>query len=213
MAKQTFTAGQVLTAAQQNTLQTNDYNWTKTTKTANYTLVAADAGTIIFCNSATAFTIILPPSVFADGDEINIYNQGTGVVTLTPSAGASLAKSGNSASTTVTLNQFSGGIIRWTSVTGAAWLPTYNTFVDSCQTGNILGGTITVPTDYTVTFATGRFNTAPKVTASTYAAQKAIITFKNDPQASTTGFTVTVEPFSGATITRVAWVAIQEGIS
>jgi len=42
MAKQTFTAGQVLTAAEMNSLQENDYNWTVTTKTASYTLAAGD---------------------------------------------------------------------------------------------------------------------------------------------------------------------------
>jgi len=33
MAKQDFTAGQVLTAAQMDSLQANDYNWTVSTKT------------------------------------------------------------------------------------------------------------------------------------------------------------------------------------
>ena len=42
MAKQTFTTGQVLTAAQVNSLQTNDFNQTVSAKTASYVLVAAD---------------------------------------------------------------------------------------------------------------------------------------------------------------------------
>jgi hypothetical protein len=45
MALTTFTAGQVLTAAQLNAVQANDYNQTVSTKTASYTLVAADKGT------------------------------------------------------------------------------------------------------------------------------------------------------------------------
>ncbi|CAB4222154.1 hypothetical protein UFOVP1649_28, partial [uncultured Caudovirales phage] len=39
MAKQTFTVGQVLTAAQMTSLQGNDYNQTVNGKTASYTLV------------------------------------------------------------------------------------------------------------------------------------------------------------------------------
>jgi hypothetical protein len=213
MAKQTFTAGQVLTAAQQNALQTNDYNWTSTAKTANYTLVAADAGTTIICDSATPFTITFPASVFTTNDTFTIYNQGAGVVTVAPGVGATLQKSGNTATTSATLRQFAGATIRCQGTTGsaAAWQPIYHTYVDGCETGTIAGGVISAPTNYTVTFATGRFNVAPTVTASTYGGQKAIITFTNDPQTTTTGFTVTVEPFSGSTITRVAWVAVQQG--
>ncbi len=42
MAIQTFVADTILTAAQMNALQGNDYNQTVSTKTASYTLVAAD---------------------------------------------------------------------------------------------------------------------------------------------------------------------------
>jgi hypothetical protein len=45
MAIQDFTVGQVLTAAQMDSLQANDYNQTVSTKTADYTLVASDKGT------------------------------------------------------------------------------------------------------------------------------------------------------------------------
>lgn len=211
MATQDFTAGQVLTAAQMDTLQTNDYNWTKTTKTANYTLVAADKGTTIFCDSATPFTITLPPSVFADGDEINIYNINAGLVTVTPAAGATMFKSGNTANTLATVRQYAGGVVRWTAATRAAWLPTYNNFVDGCETGTIDGGVISVPTNYTVTFAAGRFNVAPRVTASPYAGQDVFIYFAGDPQTTTTGFTVTCRPMGSVVITRVVWVAVQQG--
>lgn len=211
MATQDFTAGQILTAVQMDTLQTNDYNWTKTTKTANYTLVAADKGTTIFCNSASPITITLPPSVFADGDEINIYNQNSGVVTIATAFGATFAKSGNSATTSATLRQYAGGVVRWTSTTGAAWLPTYNTYVDGCETGTIDGGVISTPTNYTVTFAAGRFNVAPRVTASPYAGQDVFIYFAGDPQTTTTGFTVTCRPMGSVVITRIVWVAVQQG--
>jgi hypothetical protein len=50
MALTTFTSGQVLTAAQLNAVQANDYNQTVSTKTASYTLVAADKGTRVVMN-------------------------------------------------------------------------------------------------------------------------------------------------------------------
>ena len=54
MAIQDFVAGQVLTAAQMDSLQANDYNWTVSNKTASYTLVAADKGTRIVMSNAGA---------------------------------------------------------------------------------------------------------------------------------------------------------------
>ena len=83
MAIQDFTAGQVLTAAQMDTLQANDYNWTVSNKTASYTLVAADKGTRIVMNSASATTITVNTSLFAAGDTLQIINIGAGVCTVT----------------------------------------------------------------------------------------------------------------------------------
>ena len=83
MAKQTFTASQVLTAAQMTTLQQNDFNQTVSTKTASYTLVAADVGTKIVMNSASATTITVNTSLFAAGDTLEFLNVGAGVCTVT----------------------------------------------------------------------------------------------------------------------------------
>jgi hypothetical protein len=71
MSKQTFVANTILTAAQMNTLQTNDYNQTVSTKTASYTLVAADAGTTVVMNAAGATTITVNTSLFTAGDTLN----------------------------------------------------------------------------------------------------------------------------------------------
>ena len=58
MAKQTFTTGQVLTAAQMTSLQqTAMLGGAASAKTASYTLVAADAGTAISMSNASATTI------------------------------------------------------------------------------------------------------------------------------------------------------------
>ena len=83
MALQIFTAGQTLTAAQMTSLQANTYNQTVSTKTASYTLVAADVGTRIVMNSASATTITVNTSLFSAGDTLFIQNIGAGVCTVT----------------------------------------------------------------------------------------------------------------------------------
>jgi hypothetical protein len=83
MALQTFTAGQVLTAAQVNALQANDYNQTVSTKTADYVLVAADKGTRVEMNSGSATTITVDTDLFNAGDTLFIQNRGAGVCTIT----------------------------------------------------------------------------------------------------------------------------------
>ena len=85
MAKQTFTTGQVLTAAQMTSLQqTAMGGGSATAKTASYTLVAADAGATVIMNSASATTITVNTSLFSAGDTVFIQNIGAGVSTITP---------------------------------------------------------------------------------------------------------------------------------
>jgi len=109
MAIQTFVASTVLTAAQMNALQTNDYNQTVSTKTASYTLVAADKGTKIVMNSASATTITVNTSLFAAGDTLTILNISTGVCTVT--AGTATVSSAGS----LALSQYSSGTLYFTS--------------------------------------------------------------------------------------------------
>jgi len=109
MAKQDFTAGQVLTAAQMDSLQANDYNWTVSTKTDSYTLVAADAGTRVVMNAATAKTITVNSGVFAAGDIVWIHNINTGTCTVT--AGTCTVNTEAS----LALGQWGGGTLYFTS--------------------------------------------------------------------------------------------------
>ena len=83
MALTTFVSGQILTAAQMNAVQANDYNQTVTTKTADYVLVAADKGTRIVMNSGSATTITVNTSLFSAGDTLFLQNIGAGVCTVT----------------------------------------------------------------------------------------------------------------------------------
>ena len=109
MAIQTFTAAQVLTAAQMNALQGNDYNQTVSTKTASYTLVAADKGTRVVMNNASATTITVNTSLFAAGDTLFLQNIGAGTCTIT--AGTATVSSTSS----LALAQYGGGTLYFTS--------------------------------------------------------------------------------------------------
>lgn len=114
MAKQTFTSGQVLTAAQMTSLQqTAMLGGDASAKTTSYTLVAADAGTAISMSNAGATTITVNTGLFAAGDIVTIVNLGAGVCTITAGT-ATVATSGSLA-----LAQNQGGVLRFTSASAA----------------------------------------------------------------------------------------------
>lgn len=116
MSKQTFTTGQILTAAQMTTLQANDYNWTVNAKTASYTLVATDAGTRITMSNAAATTITVNTSLFTAGDTLEIINIGAGACTVT--AGTATVTT----SATLVLKQWDAGTLYFTSTSAAIFL-------------------------------------------------------------------------------------------
>jgi len=114
MSKQTFTTGQVLTAAQMTSLQqTAMLGGDASAKVASYTLVAADAGTAISMSNAGATTITVNTGLFAAGDIVTIVNLGAGVCTITAGT-ATVATSGSLA-----LAQNQGGVLRFTSASAA----------------------------------------------------------------------------------------------
>jgi hypothetical protein len=114
MAKQTFTSGQVLTAAQMTSLQqTAMLGGDASAKTSSYTLVAADAGTAISMSNASATTITVNTGLVAAGDIVTIVNLGAGVCTITAGT-ATVATSGSLA-----LAQNQGGVLRFTSASAA----------------------------------------------------------------------------------------------
>ena len=123
MAKQTFTTGQVLTAAQMTSLQQTAMGGGSTTaKTVSYTLVAADAGTVVQMNSASATTITVNTALFAAGDSVQIQNIGAGVCTVT--AGTATVNTAGS----LALSQYENGTLYFTA-TGASL------FFDTIQSG------------------------------------------------------------------------------
>lgn len=118
MAKQTFTTGQVLTAAQVNSLQSNDFNQTVSVKTAAYTLVAADKGTRIEFNTSGAVTCTVNTGLFDAGDTLVIQNRGAGVVTVT--AGTATVNT----SATLALSQYDAGTLYFVSASAAIFFNT-----------------------------------------------------------------------------------------
>lgn len=123
MAKQTFTTGQVLTAAQMTDLQqTAMGGGAASTKTANYILVAADAGTTVAMNAAGATTITVNTGLFSPGDTVFIQNIGAGACTIT--AGTATVNTAGS----LILPQYDAGILYFTSASAAI-------FYDYIQTG------------------------------------------------------------------------------
>lgn len=119
MAKQTFTVGQVLTAAQMTSLQQTAMGGGSTTaKTVSYVLVAADAGTVVQMNSASATTITVNTALFAAGDSVQIQNIGAGVCTVT--AGTATVNT----SSTLALSQYDSGDLYFNSTSAAFFFNT-----------------------------------------------------------------------------------------
>ena len=113
MSKQSFTTGQVLTAAQVNSLQANDFNQTVSVKTANYTLAAADKGTRIEFNTSGSVSCTVNSGLFDAGDTLVIQNRGAGTATIT----AGTATVNTSAS--LALAQYSAGTLYFVSASAA----------------------------------------------------------------------------------------------
>jgi len=153
MAKQTFTAGQVLTATQVNGLQTNDFNQTVSTKTAAYTFVVGDRGTRVVLNDTTARTFTIDDSIFSAGDTIFVHNINTGVLTIAAGAGVTL-----NGADVLTVAQYQGGTIFFTSASSAIFFPTAKTVsagglvVVKAETSFSASSSVTADSVFTSTF-------------------------------------------------------------
>ncbi len=117
MAITQFLSGQVLLASQLNAVQANDYNQTVSTKTASYTLVAADKGTRIVMNVASANTITVNTSLFSANDTLILQNIGAGVSTVT--AGTATVSSAGP----LAIPQYGSGTLYFTSASAAIYFP------------------------------------------------------------------------------------------
>lgn len=133
MSKQTFTTGQVLTAAQMTSLQQTAMGGGSTTaKTASYVLVAADAGTVVQMNAAGATTITVNTALFAAGDSVQIQNVGAGVCTVT--AGTATV----STSATLALKQYDAGTLYFNTTSAAFFFAVDAADTPLTTTGDII---------------------------------------------------------------------------
>ena len=157
MAIQTFVADTILTAAQMNALQGNDYNQTVNTSVASYVLIASDKGTKRVMNSASATTITVNTSLFSAGDTLTILNIGAGVCTVTAGT-ATVSTTG-----TLALVQNAGGTLYFTSAGVSVFqgddvaATSKVVQVVNTQTGAVATGTALIPPD----------NTIPQITEGT----------------------------------------------
>ena len=158
MAKQTFTTGQVLTAAQVTSLQqTAMLGGDTTAKTVSYTLVAADAGTTVAMSNAGSTTITVNTSLFAAGDIVTIQNRGAGVCTITAGT-ATVSTSGS-----LVLAQYQGGVLYFTSTSAAIFFQFATPASGDIEgvtagtglSGGGTSGTVTLAIDSTVATLTG----------------------------------------------------------
>jgi hypothetical protein len=187
MSKQTFVANTILTAAQMNTLQTNDYNQTVSTKTASYTLVAADAGTKIVMNSASATTITVNTSLFAAGDNLTIANIGAGVCTVT--AGTATVSSAGP----LAIPQYGTGTLYFTSAGVSIYSPTAVTVAAPAAAG------LTFITDGSASVSSGI--TIANCFSSTYENYLVTLALTGNPAQTSTlmNFGTSSTKYSGAT--------------
>ena len=94
--RQSFTASQVLTAAEQNALATAMIAINAQTGTT-YTTVLADDGKLVTCDNAASIALTIPPNssvAYGIGTQINIAQLGAGTVTITAGAGVTLNSAG-----------------------------------------------------------------------------------------------------------------------
>ena len=95
--RETFTSGQILTAAECTTLAVAMIAINAQTGTT-YTTVLSDDGKLITCSNASAIALTIPPNssvAYGVGTQINIAQLGAGQVTITAGAGVTLNSAGS----------------------------------------------------------------------------------------------------------------------
>lgn len=99
--RETFTAGQILTAAEMTAVATAMIALNAQTGTS-YTAVLADDGKLITFDNGSAITFTVPPNssvAFGIGTQINVMQLGAGQVTITAGAGVTLRSAGTKVKT------------------------------------------------------------------------------------------------------------------
>ena len=181
MAIQDFTAVQILTAEQMDSLQANDYNQTVSTKTADYTLVAADKGTRVVMNAAGATTITVDDSLFTAGDTLQLQNINASVTTVT--AGTATVSSAGP----LAIPQYGSGTLFFSSASAAIYFPSAVTVAAPPSSALTLVGSATLS------------STSTNVTSCFSATYDNYFIFMSDVKLSASAGYITVELLTGTT--------------
>ena len=98
MPRKTFTAGEVLTAANVNTYLSNEQDSTVSTATA-YTVATDDRYQVLFFTASSAVTVTVgTATAFQVGERVDIIQDGAGTVSIVAS-GVTFAGAGTTAGT------------------------------------------------------------------------------------------------------------------
>lgn len=95
--RESFTVGQILTAAECTNLAIAMVALNAQTGTT-YTTVLADDGKLVTCDNGSAIALTIPPNssvAYGIGTQINIMQLGVGVVTITAGVGVTLRSQGS----------------------------------------------------------------------------------------------------------------------
>ena len=131
MARQTFTSGAVLTAAQMNTLQASVWADDVNAQTGTtYTLVLTDAGKQVTLTNASAVTVTVPLNssvAFTIGTRIYLLNLGAGIVTIAGAGGVTVTHQSTD------LNMTQGGVMVLFKTGTDSWVTEYAFDADDDQ--------------------------------------------------------------------------------
>lgn len=95
--RESFTAGQILTAAECTNLAVSMIALNAIT-TTTYTTVLGDDGKLVTLDNASAITVTIPPNgtvAYGIGTQINLMQLGAGQVTIAAGAGVTLRSPGS----------------------------------------------------------------------------------------------------------------------
>jgi hypothetical protein len=76
-----------------------------------YTLALTDADGVVAASNASATTITVPPSVFAQGDRITVIQKGAGQITFAQGSGVTIVSTGATASAPKLRAQYSAATV------------------------------------------------------------------------------------------------------